>query len=146
MIRAVDETRDRGEQVWALLFELLMDVQSRLPAVAATVDLSPVQCQVLRLLEPRRPLPMGRLAETLGCNASNVTGIVDRLEARGLIRRQPSGHDRRVRAVVLTSDGVRVRGVIVQQLHAPPERIRRLSVTDRRNLRRILERAARPPG
>ena len=33
---------------------------------------------------------MGRLAETLSCDASNVTGLVDRLEARGLVQRQPS--------------------------------------------------------
>lgn len=35
-----------------------------------------------------RPLPMRALAELLGCDASNVTGIVDRLEARGLVRRE----------------------------------------------------------
>lgn len=134
-----------GEQVWALLYDLLMDARARLPEVAASVDLSPMQCQVLRLLQPRQPVPMGRLAGTLGCNASNITGIVDRLEARGLISRRPGSEDRRVRAVVLTSDGVRVRGLVVQRLHAPPERIRRLSVTDRRQLQRILERATRPP-
>ena len=138
-------SEDGAEQVWALLYDLLMDARARLPEVAAAVDLSPMQCQVLRLLEPQRPVPMGRLAGTLGCNASNITGIVDRLEARGLIDRRASRDDRRVRAVMLTSDGVRVRGVIVQQLHAPPERIRRLSVADRRHLQRILERAARPP-
>ena len=41
-------------------------------------------------------MPMGRLAETLACDASNVTGLVDRLESRGLVRRQPSAADRRV--------------------------------------------------
>jgi DNA-binding MarR family transcriptional regulator len=135
---------DNGaEQVWAMLFDLLMDARARLPVVAASVELSPMQCQVLRLLEPQQPVPMGRLAGTLGCNASNITGIVDRLEARGLISRRPDREDRRVRAVMLTNDGVRVRGVIVEHLYEPPERIRRLSEDDRRTLTQILERATR---
>ncbi len=132
-----------AERAWAMLFDLLMDARARLPVVAATVELSPMQCQVLRLLEPQQPVPMGRLAGTLGCNASNITGIVDRLEARGLISRRPDRDDRRVRAVMLTNDGVRVRGVIVEHLYEPPERIRRLSEDDRRALTQILERATR---
>lgn len=141
MMRRVEEPPDRGERAWALLLELLMDMRSRLPAVAATVELSPVQCQVLRLLEPSRPVPMGRLAETLGCNASNVTGIVDRLESRGLIRREQSGRDRRVRVVAITADGARLRRVIVRRLNEPPEKIRQMSPEDRRTLCRILSAA-----
>jgi DNA-binding MarR family transcriptional regulator len=48
---------------------------------------------------------MRRLAELLACDASNVTGIVDRLEARGLIRREVSASDRRVKNVVATEAG-----------------------------------------
>jgi len=38
---------------------------------------------VLHLIEPDRPIPMGQLAETLACDASNVTGLIDRLESAG---------------------------------------------------------------
>ena len=64
--------------------------RDHLPGFGAGIDLSPVQCHVLHLIEPERPMPMGRLAETLFCDASNVTGLVDRLEARGLVERRPS--------------------------------------------------------
>ena len=53
---------------------------------------------------------MGRLAETLSCDASNVTGLVDRLESRGLVRRAPSAEDRRVKVLQLTPTGARLRG------------------------------------
>ena len=54
-----------------------------LPTLASEFELSPAQCHVLHLIEPDRPIPMGRLAEALACDASNVTGLVDRLESRG---------------------------------------------------------------
>ena len=48
---------------------------------------------------------MGELAEHLYCDASNVTGIVDRLEGRGLVERKPDPNDRRVKRLVLTPQG-----------------------------------------
>lgn len=48
---------------------------------------------------------MRELAALLGCDASNVTGIVDRLEAQGLARRDADPHDRRVKRVVATPEG-----------------------------------------
>ena len=48
-----------------------------------TLELSPAQCHVLHLIEPGQPLPMNRLAETLSCDASNVTGLtIARIERR----------------------------------------------------------------
>ena len=80
-----------------------------LPPLAAELELSPAQCHVLHLIEPGRPIPMGQLAETLACDASNVTGLVDRLESRGLVRRRPSAEDRRVKVLDLTPTGSRLR-------------------------------------
>ena len=75
---------------WQLLVQFLFVQRAHLPPVAAELELSPAQCHVLHLIEPGRPMPMGQLAETLACDASNVTGLVDRLESRGLVRRRPS--------------------------------------------------------
>src|SRR6266478_3342593 len=84
-----------------------------LPNLAAGLDLSPAQCHVLHLIEPARPIPMGQLAETLACDASNVTGLVDRLESRGLVRRHPSTEDRRVKVFELTPAGSRLRTLLL---------------------------------
>lgn len=131
---------DAGCRAWELLTRLLLERRVQLPALAAEFELSPVQCHVLHLLEPGQPVPMGRLAENLSCDASNVTGLVDRLESRGLLARQPSPADRRVKVLVLTPAGARVRTQLQKRLAAPPDPFRRLSATDQRALVRILER------
>lgn len=125
---------------WQLLVRLFFAQRANLPPLAAELELSPAQCHVLHLLQPERPLPMGRLAETLACDASNVTGLVDRLEARGLIRRRPSAEDRRVKVLVLTPTGTRLRAVLVERMTAPPATLERLSLREQRALARILTR------
>jgi len=129
--------------------DLVMAERARIPQIAAEFRLSPPQVHALRLLEPDQPLPMGRLACALGCDASNVTGIVDRLEQRGLIERRSSDRDRRVKVLVVTAQGAKVRKALLLRLGEPPQSIASLSAADRRRLagllRRALSRAAAAP-
>src|SRR5260221_2243646 len=98
---------------WQLLVHFFFTQRATLPPLAAELQLSPAQCHVLHLIEPGRPIPMGQLAETLACDASNATGLVDRLESRGLIRRRPPAEDRPVEEVDLTPTGSQVRRSLV---------------------------------
>jgi len=126
-------------RAWQLLVKFFFAQREHLPSLADAVALSPVQCHVLHLIEPERPLPMGRLAATLGCDASNVTGLVDRLEARGLVQRRPAAEDRRVKVIQLTPEGSRLRAQLLRRLTGGSCRLSRLSVRDQRALVRILE-------
>ena len=83
---------------------------------------------------------MGRLAEALACDASNVTGLIDRLESRGLVRRRPSAEDRRVKALELTPAGVRLRSTVLERITKPPDSLSRLSADEQRALVKILKR------
>jgi DNA-binding MarR family transcriptional regulator len=114
--------------------------REHLPPVAAELDLSPAQCHLLHRIEPGRPVPMGQLAETLACHASNVTGLVNRLETRGLVRRLASPADRRVKVLALTPAGARLRALMLERMTAPPAALRRLSLSEQRALVRILSR------
>ena len=129
-----------GAGAWQLLVRLFFAQRANLPPLAAELELSPAQCHVLHLIEPDRPVPMGQLADTLACDASNVTGLVDRLEARGLVRRRPSEEDRRVKVLVLTPTGTRLRALLVDRMTAPPATLERLSVREQRELMRMLSR------
>ena len=119
---------------------LFFTQRADLPAVAGEFQLSAVQCHVLHLLEPDQPIPMRRLAEALACDASNVTGLVDRLESRGLVRRRPSPEDRRVKVLELTPAGIRLRATVFERITRPPESLGRLSVEEQRALVKILKR------
>ena len=115
----------------------------RVWGVAAEFDLAPMQMLALKNLEPDRELPMSSLAQLLHCDASNVTGIVDRLEGRGLIERRPSSEDRRVKMIAVTDEGQRVRQEIAERMNEPPPPIAALSEDDQRSLRDVLARALR---
>ena len=86
----------------------LMDRTKRYVREAAEEEgLSVAQVDVLRRLR-QGPSPMRRLADQMNCEASNLTGLVDRLEARGLVERQAFPDDRRVKCVALTESGERL--------------------------------------
>ena len=51
------------------------------------------------------PMSMRQFAEHMGCDASNITGIVDRLEAKSLVVRTSDEKDRRVKLIRRTPDG-----------------------------------------
>ena len=126
-------------RAWQLLMKFFFAQRAHLPCSGAEFDLSPIQCHVLHLLEPGRPLPMSRLADTLSCDASNVTGLVDRLESRGLVRRQPSSHDRRVKVLQLTPTGARLRAQLLRRMTGGSLPLSRLSLDQNRTLVKILE-------
>jgi DNA-binding MarR family transcriptional regulator len=132
--------RPSDSEAWGLLVRLFFAQRAHLPVLAGDLELSPAQCHVLHLIDPERPTPMGRLAQTLACDRSNVTGLVDRLEARGLIRRQPNAADRRVKVLVLTPTGVQVRALLVRRMTAAPAGLDRLTDRERRMLVRLLRR------
>ncbi len=124
-----------------LFFEIGMDQRSRVGASLGELGLTFSQAHALRLLDPELPLPMSSLAERLFCDASNVTGIADRLEARGLVERRSAEGDRRVKALTLTEDGVELRGRVLAIMSEPPAAIAALSAADQRTLRDVLKRA-----
>ena len=133
-------TKSPACEAWRLLVQFFFTQRADLPMRASKFQLSPAQCHVLHLIEPDRPIPMGRLAEALACDASNVTGLVDRLESRGLVRRQPSAEDRRSKVLELTPAGVRLRSIVLQHMTTPPKILHRLSVDEQRALVKMLER------
>src|SRR5882724_3329943 len=135
---AMSQTEHDACRAWRLLMKFFFAQRDHLPSAGAESDLSPIQCHVLHLIEPGRPLPMSRLAETLSCDASNVTGLVDRLESRGLVRRQPSPQDRRVKVLQLTPTGARLRAQLLRQMTRRSLPLSRLSLEQQRTLVKIL--------
>ena len=141
MTVTTEPTTEVAREAWELLFRLAKAKHGVLSAQLAELDLTPVQAHALRRLDPAKPLAMSELAEALYCHASNVTGIVDRLESRGLVERTPGTGDRRVKTLVLTPEGADVRARVIELLSEPPAALASLGAADQRALRDILGHA-----
>ncbi len=129
------------EDAWALMGRLFWQLRPRMLRVAGEFGLSPPQLFALKTLEPDNPVPMSVLATALHCDNSNVTGLVDGLEAQGLVERRPSEHDRRVRMLVVTARGAQVRERIAEVMQEVPPELAALSAADQRALRDVLRKA-----
>ena len=87
-------------------------------------DLSPSQFNILNILRDRpEGVSQTELSVALITHRSNVTGLVDRLEKRGLVRREEAPGDRRAYRVVLTASGMKLSGEILPQYYAIAERV-----------------------
>ncbi|GAC1584712.1 MAG: hypothetical protein NVS3B28_06340 [Candidatus Velthaea sp.] len=107
----------------------------------AGLDITPQMAHALHEIPEAGSVTMTELANELSCDASNITGVVDRLEARGLAERRSSSEDRRVKCVVLTAAGKRLRKRLDERFDVAPPAIAALSLADQRALREIFERA-----
>jgi DNA-binding MarR family transcriptional regulator len=128
-------------EAWELMWQLVSAQRPRFIATARELELFPPQAAALDRLDPERPMPMSELAGMLFCDPSNVTGIVDRLEGRGLVERVSAPHDRRVKMLVLTAAGVELRERFHARMSTPPAGFAALDDADAEALGAILRRA-----
>jgi DNA-binding MarR family transcriptional regulator len=114
-------------------------------AAAAAHDLTGVQAKLLTVVADG-PVPMNRIAAVLKCEPSNITGLVDRLTARGLVTRQPSPADRRVKLIAATAAGAHLSGEVWARLDFAAQPLAALSDDERRTLRDLLRRIQQSAG
>jgi MarR family transcriptional regulator, organic hydroperoxide resistance regulator len=127
-----------AREAWNLLVGLVYP--PRFLEIARKLGLTPAGIGAVRLLD--QPRTMGEVASFLHCDPSNVTGIVDGLEEKGLAERRPAERDRRVKLIALTAEGRRMRTRLKREIERPPEWLDGLSAADQRTLRDLLRRAA----
>ncbi len=108
-------------EAWGAVLDLALGQRNRFFRVLQGFGLTPGDLRVLVVLNPGDPRPMGSLAKACECDASNVTWMVDRLEARGLVERRMLPTDRRVKTVALTPVGAKLKAELFEQLHEPPD-------------------------
>jgi DNA-binding MarR family transcriptional regulator len=127
-----------AREAWKLLVGLVYP--PRFLEIARKLGLTPPGLGAVRLLD--QPRTMSEIATFLHCDPSNVTGIVDGLEEKGLAERRPSARDRRVKLIELTAEGRRLRTRLTREIERPPDWLEELSGADQRALRDLLRRAA----
>jgi len=136
---------DDARAAWRLVADLFLSDANHdrfhLAAEAAGVA-HPGALKLLLALDVHDPPSMRELAESMRCDASWVTSLVDALEEPGLADRVVSPTDRRVKRVQITEAGVAAKDRAMDVLSTPPKAMDRLSAAETRTLAAILRRLA----
>lgn len=139
-----DQRQRLVEEVVTQVFMLIGQVKAHFDEQANTLGLTPMQARALHHIEGHT-LTMGMVADRLHCDASNVTGIIDRLEEQGLVGRYQDPDDRRRKRLLVTPEGREMLDDLkVQIAHNHP--ITRLDSQQLPALRDLLDVALTSPG
>jgi DNA-binding MarR family transcriptional regulator len=135
------------QEVAGLWFEMQARLQAHFAALASEHSLSAVQAKVLIQLDPAGAVTMRALADSLQYDPSNLTSVIDRLEALGAVQRRPDPRDRRAKGIVLTETGLHLREGFWHRLIGETGPLGRLDGDELARLRAVLRSALRPgPG
>jgi DNA-binding MarR family transcriptional regulator len=118
------------------MFDELMRSAPRRTRSLTSRGLTPNDSRALHSLTAGEGLPMRSLAAAWGCDPSNATWIVDRLEALDLAERRAAPEDRRVKLVALTARGERTKAELMDEFYQPPPE---LAALERADLEKLLE-------
>ncbi|HKR81939.1 MAG TPA: MarR family transcriptional regulator [Candidatus Saccharimonadales bacterium] len=124
---------------WSLL-RISWRAKHGLIRIAERHDLALMQMITLCSMEPEKGTPMNTISCLLNCDASNVTGIVDRLLAQGLIVREECSHDRRVKLIRPTEKGVALQAKLLDEVRAyAPESFNNLDANQKKQLLELVK-------
>jgi len=133
-----------AEEAWRLLLSYFLANRDRSFGIAADLGLTLGEMKALLSLEPGAAKPMRALAEDWKCDASNVTWVVDRLEERGVAERRGLPEDRRIKTVVITPTGEKVKAELLRRIYEPSEAVLALSRADLMALVDVLQKLVAP--
>lgn len=132
------------EQSYLALVEFLMLSKQRVIEIGTTHHLSSMQTITLLLLH--EPRPMGSFRHIFNCDASNVTGIIDGLEQKKLVKRFEVDSDRRTKMVKLLARGKQVRAALLRSLTSDDQYIlAKLSPHEATNFINLVQKITSPP-
>ena len=135
-----------SENLYWMLLQVAFMAKHGLMKLAEKHDLTVMQLYTLCSMTPREPIPMNTISCMLFCDASNVTGIVDRLLSQGYIAREEKPEDRRVKMITLTLRGEKLRRELLETLSAYElSEFQRLSTTKRDELKALLSLILQSP-
>ena len=128
------------DQVKNAIADLLLVVMRRMhehfEERISEFDLNPALAFSLRALD--EPVPQRGLADVLHCDPSHITGIVDRLEKRGLVERAVDPDDRRIKNISVTDAGRQLRTEMEARLYEKVPGLDNLSKEEQRQLNSLL--------
>jgi MarR family 2-MHQ and catechol resistance regulon transcriptional repressor len=135
------DCRKEALKLWVVLARCFNSISQALAQQIKAYDLTFPQFGVLEALAHLGPMKMCDIGSKLLMSGGNVTGVVDRLEEKGLVRRVVEADDRRTFVIHLTETGGKLIGKIFPQQAAEIEKITNvLSPQEKRMLTTLLKK------
>lgn len=129
------------EELVSRLMELFARTLDHQGTCLEALELTYAQAKLIWRLEAGDTPSLKEAARRCGVDPSNLSGVVDQLTERGLVTSRPGVHDKRVRVIRLTADGVRLRRRLVACMAQNPT-VGSLSPTRQKQLLEILRDVA----
>lgn len=125
------------------LLGFVMSTKQQIITIASEFGLTGIQAITLLMIDEDRPRPMKSFCTMFHCDASNVTGIIDGLEKKGLVSRENDPNDRRIKVIRLEPAGKGMRRTILDRLDTNNDFLfAPLSTEERSQFVHILEKLA----
>lgn len=138
MAEARHDPSEEAHAVTSRLFQVVERAREDFAELAHEVGLTPLQARTLLTLV--EPVPMRELADRMACDASNVTGLADRLERLGAVARVPAPQDRRIKMLELTPKGQELRGRLADKVGEGSTVMATLNRRERKQLANLLDK------
>lgn len=107
-----DAATSRALKLWVVLARAYSAIAREVEADIGRHDLTTTEFGILEALHHKGPLLLGEIQRKVLVTSGGITYLMDRLVAKGLVKREPSPDDRRARYAVLTPAGARLIGRI----------------------------------
>jgi MarR family transcriptional regulator, organic hydroperoxide resistance regulator len=132
---------NQQEELVSRLMELFARTLDHQGTCLETLELTYAQAKLVWRLEAGDTPSLKEAARRCGVDPSNLSGVVDQLTERGLVTTRPAQHDKRVRIVRLTAEGVRMRKKLLTCLTRNPT-LGAMSTSQQKQLLEILREVA----
>jgi DNA-binding MarR family transcriptional regulator len=122
-VKVTESERALAEEAWRSFVEFWWTRKTHGMGQLKEMGLTPGHLKVLMLLSQDEAPTMGSLADEMAVHASMATWLIDGLEERGLVERRTVASDRRVKTIVLTPEGAKVKAKLLEAVYEPPPEI-----------------------
>ncbi len=136
----------KTDDIYRKIMLLMMRSKRHLARIMEEYEMTVAQGMMLLLFEPGKGSSMQKLSCMMGCDASNTTGLVDRLDSQGMITQTIDPQDRRVKLIELNAKGLERRELLLQQLkNAEVADLQKLSVEEQATLGHLIGKLTAKP-
>ena len=132
-----------SNEFYYALVSFLLQAKQQVVAVSGEFGLTSIQALTLLNISKRNAHSMSELCRLYDCDASNITGIIDGLEQKGLVSRRPHPTDRRVKLIHLEDAGYELQQQLISRIAATSEHLfAGLSATEEQQLGKLIQKLA----